>query len=71
MNIATCGHEVELDECTPGNACISTKAYDNEGNRAVSYMTVCKDCKSQLRKLGKILDTEQECLEWMRMEMFV
>jgi hypothetical protein len=66
MQIATCGHEVSSDWVFSDKASVHTRAYTREGYKAVSYMTVCEECKNFLRKIGKILDTEEERLEWMR-----
>lgn len=62
MIIASCDHEVTLEN----ELNISVKDYDREGERAIRYMVVCYACKEIMTNLGKILETEEACHEWLR-----
>lgn len=63
--IASCGHEVEhlshLWNYSVGD-------YDRDGSRAVSYMSLCKECYDEHEKDGLILHDEGEENKWLRMD---
>ena len=60
--IASCGHEVESPYHTWN---YSVKEYTREGNRAIAYMSLCKDCFDYLEKEGEILYNIDEENEWL------
>lgn len=66
MNQASCGHKISSNWMFSNEGLISVKNYDRNGDRTVDYMLACSECKSQLRKLGKILETERACQEWLK-----
>ena len=59
---ATCGHEVEHISHLWD---YSVKEYTAEGNHAISYRALCKDCFDYLAQEGQILHNEDEENEWL------
>lgn len=59
---ASCGHEVEhLSHLWD----YSVKEYTAEGNPAIAYVALCKDCFDYLAQEGQILYNEDEENEWL------
>lgn len=58
MVIGTCGHQLTEAESQGFNNYISIMDHDREGNKAVSYMTVCNACKDRYAERGLILKNE-------------
>ena len=62
MIIASCGHEVEhishLRDCT-------VAAYTREGNRALEYTSLCKECYDWHEREGLVLHDEGEENKWV------
>jgi hypothetical protein len=49
---------------------IFTKSTSREGEKALSYITVCGPCEDQYRQRGNIFDNEQDGFEWLRKEQW-
>ena len=62
MIIASCGHKVEdisdLRDCT-------VAAYTREGNRALEYTSLCKECYDWHQSEGSVLHDEGEENKWV------
>jgi hypothetical protein len=63
MIFLSCGHDVDsFDEVFD----IAIKSHDQEGNKAIAYMSVCSECDEMYRKNGMILYTSQQEMDWLR-----
>lgn len=60
--IASCGHKVQSPHY-PFNRAIAD--YDELGNRAVYYMSLCPECFTKYQKDGIILHDEGEENKWL------
>ena len=63
--IGSCGDDIDdewfdSDECT-----IAIKDRDKRGRKAIAYPTVCRRCYARLKKLGLILETDEEQREYL------
>jgi hypothetical protein len=65
-SIGTCGHELPYEWEHSGAAQVAVKAHDREGNRAVAYRMVCRDCRGRYADAGELLVTEPQCQRWLR-----
>jgi hypothetical protein len=63
--ILSCGHEVDDFE---HSFQVYVKSYNREGDRAISYMTVCGVCEDDYRKRGQLFDSEEQAFEWLKNE---
>lgn len=60
MVIGTCGHQLTEKEAEGFRNYISIMDHDRTGNKAVSYMTVCDECKKKYAEKGLILRDEKD-----------
>jgi hypothetical protein len=58
----TCFHEVEELDQSYG---IYTKDLDREGNKAIGYRSVCKECKEMYNRNNLSFVTEDEAYDWL------
>ena len=60
---ATCGHTVDdIDDLVQCNI----TDYTEEGDRAVAMVSYCKECHAYVSELGKVLHSDDEVNEWLR-----
>jgi hypothetical protein len=65
-SIGTCGHELPFDWERSGAAQIAVREHDQEGNRAIAYQTVCRDCRIRYADAGQLLATEPQREHWLK-----
>ncbi len=62
MIILSCGHrEDDFDH----HYSIMTKEWSRENTKAVGYKTVCHTCVKMYEKLGELLYTDEEAMQWL------
>lgn len=69
MIVLTCGHIATENDGEDGmGICVAIKSQTKEGDSAISYETVCKDCEKKYKNYGLIVDNvnkffkiEQSC----------
>lgn len=61
--IGTCGHGLK-----DLGISIYVKDSDKEGNKAVSYMTVCDKCYEWWKDSGELFNSGEEAYDWLKTE---
>lgn len=65
MVIGTCGHQLTQAESEGFDNYISIMDHDRSGNKVVSYMTVCNECKKIFDKRKLILKNDTEVNDYI------
>lgn len=65
MIVLSCGHEV--NEVNHGIDVI-VKSMDRTGEKCLSYMVVCGDCKIEYAREGLLFNAEDVAYEWINTE---
>lgn len=63
--IATCGHEITVDEMFAEELAIR-RSYSREGGRALSYESLCPECFRRDMAAGELFASEADAENWMR-----
>lgn len=64
--ICSCGCRVEdLDE-THNIICQSEALGENGYQKALSYQTVCEDCKQEYKEAGVLFNSEEDAFRWLK-----
>ena len=62
MIFLSCSHSVKsIDEANN----VIIKEYDRTGNKALGYMSVCKDCKEEYKRQSILFDEEPCAYAWL------
>lgn len=64
--VASCGHKLTEEESMGKTICV--KFFDESGEKALCYTTLCDRCVILYRMRGLELKTQKEQDEWLRLK---
>ena len=64
--ICSCGCRVDDFDDTSNVICQSEALGEEGYQKALSYQTVCKDCKQEYKEAGVLFSNEEEAFRWLR-----